>query len=213
MVNALKKNLSPLPAAKCGKSTPQCTQRSHQGNQGKTALQAERVRVLGALCSLGSKQKLSGGKRSEMHYRSDKVEEEEIKEYVERETAGAEMQVEVAETAIMQEQEDESNPEHEQSTTTNPDTTFEEMLNAIADSGSDLANSDDEEDVEDEEYGEDTELGKLSEDDEPDWLMGTISKTVLHRMESIRRMLVRLDKLMPQGWGDAANNCPARDMK
>jgi hypothetical protein len=148
-----------------------------------------------------------------MHYRSHKLEEEEIEQYVERETAGAEMQVEVAERAIMQEQEDESNPEHEQSTTTKPDTTFEEMLNAIADSGSDLANSDDEEDVEDEEDGEDTELGKLSEDDEPDWLMGTISKTVLHRMESIGRMQVRLDKLMPQGWGDAANNCPARDMK
>jgi len=59
------------------------------------------------------------------------------------------------------------------------------MLNAIGDSLSDLASSDDEQDGEDEEDDEeDTELGKLSDDDEPGWVMGTITKTVQHRMES-----------------------------
>jgi len=52
------------------------------------------------------------------------------------------------------------------------------MLKTIRDSLSDLATSDDEEDGEDEEdKEEDTERGKLSKDDEPGWVMGTISNT------------------------------------
>jgi len=80
------------------------------------------------------------------------------------------------------------NVEQAQSTTTKPDTTSEEWLNAIGDSLSDLESSEDEEDREDEvDDGGDTELGKRLEDDEPGWEMGTISKTVQHRMESIGR--------------------------
>jgi len=57
------------------------------------------------------------------------------------------------------------------------------MLNPIGDSLSDLASSEDEEDGEDEDDDEeDTELGKLSKDDEPGWVMGTITKTVKKRM-------------------------------
>jgi hypothetical protein len=54
---------------------------------------------------------------------------------------------------------------------------FEEMLGAIGDSLSDLEISDDGEDGEDEE-DEDTEQGKVSEDDKPGWVMGTITITV-----------------------------------
>jgi hypothetical protein len=43
--------------------------------------------------------------------------------------------------------------------------------------------------------------------------MGTITKTVQHRMESIWQTLVRLDKLTQPGWGDAANYFRERDMK
>jgi len=51
----------------------------------------------------------------------------------------------------------------------------------------DLASSDAEQNGEDKEYYEDdTELGKLSDDEEPGWVMGTISKTVQHRLESFR---------------------------
>ena len=57
------------------------------------------------------------------------------------------------------------------------------MLNAIGDSLSDLASSDNEEDAEDEEEDDDTEQGKPSEDDEPGWVMGTISKSVQRRTE------------------------------
>jgi len=53
------------------------------------------------------------------------------------------------------------------------------MLNAIGDSLSNLESSDDAEDGDDEDDDEkDTELGKRSKDDEPGWVMGTITKTV-----------------------------------
>jgi len=88
------------------------------------------------------------------------------------------------------------------------------MLNAIRDSLSDLASSDDEHDGEDEEDDEeDTELGKLSDDDEPGWVMGTITKTVQHRMESFRQKQMRLDEFTQPGWGDAANYFRERDMR
>ena len=68
-----------------------------------------------------------------------------------------------------------------------PEQSFEEQMNAIGDSMRDLASSDAEQNGEDKEYYEDdTELGKLSDDEEPGWVMGTISKTVQHRLESFR---------------------------
>jgi hypothetical protein len=104
---------------------------------------------------------------------------------VERESAVARKRVQDAKTAMMQEQEHMENVEKGRSATTKSEITFEEMLNAIRDSLSDLASSDDEEDGEDEDDDEeDTEHGKLSEDDEPSRVMGTISKTVHHLMES-----------------------------
>ena len=58
MVNAPKRNFSPLPVGTNGKLTKQSTQRRHQANEGKTGLEAERVRAFGALHSLRSKKKL-----------------------------------------------------------------------------------------------------------------------------------------------------------
>jgi hypothetical protein len=70
------------------------------------------------------------------------------------------------------------------------------MLNDIRDSLSDLASSEDEEDGEAEDDDtEETGHGKLSEGDEPGWVMGTISNTVRHHMESFRLMLMRLEEL------------------
>jgi len=63
--------------------------------------------------------------------------------------------------------------------------TFEEMLVAIGESLSHLASSDDGQDGEDED-DEETEQGKLSDDDELSWVMGTITKTVQQRMERFR---------------------------
>jgi hypothetical protein len=95
---------------------------------------------------------------------------------------------------MMKAQEHMGTVEKGRSTTTKPEITFEEMLNAIGDSLSDLESSEDEEDgeVEDDDE-EDTGHGKLSEDDEPCWVMGTISKMVHHCMERFRQKQIRLD--------------------
>jgi len=97
----------------------------------------------------------------------------------------------------MQEQENMGNVEKGQLITTKPEITFVEMLNAIGDSLSDLASSEDEEHGEDEDDDEeeDTGHGKLSEDDEPGWVMGTTSKMVPHHMESFRQKQMMLHQL------------------
>jgi len=97
-------------------------------------------------------------------------------------------------------------------TSREPEKTFEEMLVAIGDSLSDLASSDDGEDGEDED-DEETEQGKLSDDDEPSWVMGTITKTVQQRMESFRQKQMKLDELTKPGWEDAADYFRERDKK
>jgi len=114
---------------------------------------------------------------------------------------------------MIQELEHMENVEKGRSTTTKPEITFEEMLNAIGDSLSDLASSDDEEDGEDEDNDEeDTGHGKVSEDDKPGWVMGTISRTVQHGMEIFRHKQLRLDELTQPGWGDAADYFGETDM-
>jgi len=118
-----------------------------------------------------------------MHCLRNKEEEKWIEDYVDRETAVARKRRRDSETAIIEEWEHMRNVEKARLTTTQPQTTFEEMLNAIGDSLSDLASFQDEDDGEQEnDEEEDTELGSLNEDDEPGWVMGTISKTELHRM-------------------------------
>jgi len=120
---------------------------------------------------------------------------------VERETAVARKRVEDVETAIKQEQDDMRNAEKAGLITTKPETTFEEMLNAIGDSLSDLASSDNGEDGENEDDDEeDPAGGNLSEDDEPGWVMGTISKTVQYGMVRFWQKQMKLDELMQPGW-------------
>jgi len=78
----------------------------------------------------------------------------------------------------------------------------------------DLASSEDEEDGEDEDDDEeDKELGRLSEDDKPGWVIGTIPNMGQHRMESCRQHRMRHDELMQPVWGDAPDYFHARDMK
>jgi hypothetical protein len=89
-------------------------------------------------------------------------------------------------------------------TSRKPEKTIEEMLVAIGDSLSDRASSDDGEDAE-EEDDEETEQGNLSEDDEPSWVMGTITKTVQQRRERFRQKQMKLDELTQPGLEDAAD--------
>jgi len=212
MVNAPKKNFSPLPVGRYGKSTKRSTQRRHHANDGKSGLEGERVRALGALRSLRTKKKHAAEKRRETHFLSNEEKEKWIAEYVERETAGARKRVEDAEAAVQQEQDDMRHAEITRLTSREPEKTFEEMLVAIGNSLSDLASSDDGEDGEDED-DEETELGKLSEDDEPGWVMGTITKTVQQGMERFRQKQMKLDELTEPGWDDAADYFREQDKK
>jgi len=140
-------------------------------------LEAERVRALGAFCSLQSIQKLAAKKQRQTHFLSNEEKEKWIEDYVERETAGARKRVEDAEAVVQQELDDMQNAENAGLTNRELETPFEEMMVAIGDSLSDLASSDNGEDGEDED-DEETEQGKLSEDDTPGWVMGRITKTV-----------------------------------
>jgi len=211
MVNAPKKNFSPLPAGRYGKSTKRSTQRRHHANEGKSGLEAQRFRALGALPSLRFKKKLAAEKRRETHFLSNAEKEKWIEDYVERETAGARKRVEDAEAAVQQELDDMTHAAITGLTPREPEKTFEEMMAAIGDSLSDLASSDDGENGEDED--EVTDLGKLSEDDEHGWVMGTISEAVQQRVESFRQKQMNLDELTQPGWEDAADYFRERDKK
>jgi hypothetical protein len=74
-------------------------------------------------------------------------------------------------------------------------------LNAIGDSLNDLASSAEQENGDDkDDYKGDTGHGKLSEDDEPGWVIGTISRSQQHHMESFRQNRMRLDTRTQPGW-------------
>jgi len=167
MVNAPTMALSPLPAGKCGKSTKQFPRQRHQADEGNSALEAERVRTLGALRRFGSKKKLAAENTRETHFLSNEENEQWIENHLESKTVVARKRIEHAETAIKQKQDDMTNVAKAGLTTREPEMTFEWMLNTIGDSLSNLASSDDEEDAEDAEEDDDTEQDKLSKDDEP----------------------------------------------
>jgi len=204
MVNAPKENFSLLPAGRYAKSTKRSTQRCHQVNEGKRWLEAVRIRALRALRSVRFKKKLAAEKRRETHFLSNEEKEKWIEDYVERQTAGARKGVEDAEAAVQQEQDDMKHAEIAGLTSREPKKTFQEMLVAIGDNLSNLACSDHGEEGE-EEDDEETKQGKLSEDDEPSWVMCTITKMVQQRMERFRQKQMKLDELTQLGWEDAAD--------
>jgi len=90
--------------------------------------------------------------------------------------------------------------------------TFEEMRVAIRDSLSVLASSNEGEDGEVED-DEETEQGKLSEDDEPGWVMDTITKTVQQCKERFWQKQMKFEKLTQPGWDDAVHYFRERDKK
>jgi len=88
---------------------------------------------------------------------------------------------------------------------------LQEMIIAIRGSLSDLAISDNKKDGDDEE-NEDIELCKLTEDDNPSWVVGTTSQILQERMERLRQKQTKLDKLTQPGWWDTANDYNERHM-
>lgn len=89
---------------------------------------------------------------------------------------------------------------------------FQDILVAIRDSLSNLANSNDGEDGEDANV-EQTEQGPRSEDDKPSWVMGTLCRTVQQRMERFWLNQMKLDELTQPGRKDAAGYFCGNDMK
>jgi hypothetical protein len=77
---------------------------------------------------------------------------------------------------------------------------------------SDLARSNHGEDGEDYD-DEETEQGNLSDDNEPGWAMGTITKTVQQRMERFRQKQIKLDNWSRLGWENVADNFHERVRK
>jgi hypothetical protein len=143
---------------------------------------------------LKSKKKLAVEKRRETLFLSNEQKGKWIHHYVERETAAAKKRVADPEAVVQQGQDNMRHAVISGLTSREPEKTFANMLVAVGDSLSDLASSDDGEDGEDE-GDEETEQGSLNKDDEPSWVMGTITKTVQQRMERFRQKQMKLDKL------------------
>jgi hypothetical protein len=110
-----------------------------------------------------------------MHFLSNKEKEKWIEHYVERETAAANNRVEDTEAAIRQEQEDTEEADNTTGRTRERERTFQEMMVAFGDWLSDITSSDDGDDGEDDDHNE-TGQGQVREDDEPGWVLGTITK-------------------------------------
>jgi hypothetical protein len=89
VVNAPIMNFSTRLAGRYGKLTKRSPKTHHQANEGKSGLEEQRVRALGALRSIRSKKKLAAQKRREMYFLSHEEKEKWIEHYVERQTAGA----------------------------------------------------------------------------------------------------------------------------
>jgi hypothetical protein len=82
-VNALRKSFSPLPAGRYGKSSNKSSRGNHQANEKTSGLDVERVRAVGAVCSLRSKKQLPADKRHEMHFLGNEVKAKWIEDFVE----------------------------------------------------------------------------------------------------------------------------------
>jgi hypothetical protein len=104
---------------------------------------------------------------------------------VESETAAAKMMVAEAEAAV--ERENISVLKRAAAGTT--EMTFEEMLEAIGESVDAVSTSDEADDDEDDEQdGDDNNDAKLSDDDQPEWVVGTIDKSIEERLNTFWTM-------------------------
>jgi len=136
-------------------------------------------------CAAWDPKKVAVEKWRETYFLSHEAKKNSIKDDVERETTGAKKRVEDTKSAVQQGQDDMNHAEIAGLTSREPEKTFVKISVAIGESLSDLASFDDGENGEDEDC-EETEQGELSEDDEPGWVMGTITKMVQQRLNRVR---------------------------
>ena len=166
----------------------------------------------GSVRSLRCNKNLAMEKLRKTHFLSNHEKEKLIEDYDDRETAGARKRVEDAEAAIRQEQQDIEATKNAGLKTRQPEKVFSDMIIVVGDSVSDIITSDDGEDGEDE-HDEEAEQRQLSEDDEPSWVMGIITKTLPRGMDRFRQMQIKLDELTQLGWEDSADYICQRDTK
>jgi len=145
-----------------------------------------------------------------MHFVCREEKDKWIEYYDERETAWARKRVKDAEGAVQQEQEDIKHGEIAGFINRVSEQTSKPMRVPIRQNLSDLGCSDNWEHGEDKD-DEGTEQGNLSEDDEPSWVMGTITKMVQHHMERWWQKQMKLGKLTRPGQEDAAHCFRKRD--
>jgi len=108
-----------------------------------------------------SKEKLAAEKRRETHFLSNEEQEQWIEDYCDRETAGARKRVDDAEAPVQQEEDDMKHAEIVGLTNRESEKTFGKMMVAVGATLSDLASSNNGEDVEVEDDKE-TEHSMLS---------------------------------------------------
>jgi len=120
------------------------------------------------------------------------------------------MRVEDTEAGVQQDQEDTRKAGNVELTIREPNQTFPEVMVAIEDSLSNHASSNDGENREDE-VDEETEQGQLSKDDEPGWVVGTMSKTIQQRVKRFWQKQMILDEVTQPGWEDPADSFCERD--
>jgi len=140
-----------------------------------------------------------------MYYLKNQDKEQWIEDCIERKPTGARKRVKATEAAVQQQQEDMKNAENAELTNREPEKTFQEMMVALGECWSERASSDDGEDREDED-DEKTEQGKLSEDDEPGWVIGTVSKMVRQLIERFPQRQMKLHELTQPTLEDAADH-------
>jgi hypothetical protein len=112
---------------------------------------------------------------------------------------GAKKRVEDTEAGVQQEQDDMTHAEIGILTSRVPKKTLEKMLVAIGDSLSDLVCSDHWEDGEAEDGGE-PEQGKLSDEEQPGWVMDAITKTLQLRIKRFWQKQRNLHELTQLEW-------------
>jgi hypothetical protein len=97
-------------------------------------------------------------------------------------------------------------------TATEHKVTFQEMMVAFRDSLSNLTRSDNGKDGEDT-YNDVTESGKLSEYDDPGWVMDTLSITVQQLLVRFCKKQMKFDELTYPGWWEITKYLSERDKK
>jgi hypothetical protein len=182
MAPASTKNYSALPAGKFCKSDKRSTVRGHKANQGKSGVEAERERALGAFHSLRFKNHHSAGLRSDIQFFDKEEKNKGIQEFVEKEMAAARQRVAKAEVAVERERERAEDMEMKRLAAGPTKMCFREMMEAMGENVEDVMTSDEDGDDEEEDDEDDKDDAKLSDDDdnehERNWVVGTINQSV-----------------------------------